>query len=276
LAAHLAAYQVSQAIADQARRAHHPHRQAPMSGFKDHFSRQSAAYSRHRPGYPPELIEFVAGKSPARSLAIDCATGSGQAAIQLASHFEHVIAIDGSQAQLRNARACARVSYVAAIAESLPVKARRAQLVTAAQALHWFDFERFYAECRRVLAPGGIVAAWTYEKFRFDSGLDAIVDDFYEREVGEYWPSERRHVEQGYRALPFPFERLAAPAFELVTEWSLDQVLGYLASWSAVQRYKDARGTDPLPALRSRLEPRWSPVETRRLRWPIHTRLGRV
>jgi SAM-dependent methyltransferase len=248
-----------------------------MSGFKDHFSRQSAAYSRHRPGYPPELIDFVANQSRTRGLAIDCATGSGQAALQLAAHFERVLAVDGSQAQLRNAHAHAGVTYVAAVAESLPVADRRAQLVAAAQALHWFDFGRFYAECRRVLEPGGVVAAWTYGKFSFDNGeIDAIVEDFYEREVGPYWPPERRHVEQGYRTLPFPFARMPAPDFELVTQWSLEQLLGYFASWSAVQRYKDVRGADPLPALRAQLEAGWPAPETRRLRWPIHVLLGRV
>jgi ubiquinone/menaquinone biosynthesis C-methylase UbiE len=248
-----------------------------MSSFKDHFSRQSAAYSRHRPGYPPALIEFVAAQAPARALAIDCATGSGQAASQLAGHFALVMAIDGSQSQLANARVHSGVQYVAATAESLPVRSGHAQLVAAAQALHWFDFERFYAECQRVLTPGGIVAAWTYENLRFDNSLDAIVADFYEREVGAYWPPERRYVEQGYRTLPFPFDRLQSPPFELETEWALEQVLGYLETWSAVQRYKDARGEDPLPALRDRLAAAWpQAAQPQRVRWPIHLLLGRV
>ena len=247
-----------------------------MPAFKDHFSRQSAAYSRHRPGYPPELIDFVAASTPAHDLAIDCATGSGQAALQLATHFELVLAIDGSQSQIAQARQHERVRYTAATAESLPVVGARATLVAVAQAVHWFDFARFYAECRRVLRPRGVVAVWTYELFRADGAPDAIVDDFYAREVGDYWPPERRYVEHGYRTLPFPFVEERCPAFELVTEWSLDDVLGYLGSWSAVQRYKDAKGQDPLPALRERLDAAWGRDATRRLRWPIHLRLGRV
>jgi ubiquinone/menaquinone biosynthesis C-methylase UbiE len=248
-----------------------------MPVFKDHFSRQSAAYGQHRPGYPAELIAFVSEQAPARALAIDCATGSGQAATQLAERFTRVVAIDGSRSQLANARRRDGVHYVAATAESLPVRTGGAQLVAAAQALHWFDFARFYAECRRVLGPGGVVAAWTYENLRFDNGLDALVADFYERDVGPYWPPERRYVEQGYRTVPFPFARIECPPFELETEWTLGQVIGYLGTWSAVQRYKDARGEDPLPALQARLSTAW-PRHTRSLpvRWPIHVLLGRV
>jgi SAM-dependent methyltransferase len=245
-----------------------------MPAFKDHFSRQAAAYSRYRPAYPPELIAYVAALAPARGLAIDCATGSGQAAVALAGHFDRVIAVDGSVSQLLRSLPAAGVTYVAALAERLPVRARCADLLAAAQAAHWFDFERFYAECRRVLRPGGVVAAWTYEKFHADAALDELVDHFYVEVVGRYWPPERRYVEGGYRELPFPLEEESAPAFRLVTEWDLEQVLGYFGSWSAVQRYRDSTGTDPLPALRRALEPHWS--GPRLLEWPLHLRVGRV
>lgn len=244
--------------------------------FKDHFSRQAAAYSRYRPGYPAELVEWVSSQAPDRRLALDCATGSGQAAVALAGHFEAVVGIDGSLNQLRNAVAHPKVAYVAATAERMPVRDRTVSLVAAAQAVHWFDFERFHAECRRVLVPGGAVAVWTYEKFRLDAPVDAVVDDFYDGTVGPFWPPERRYVEQAYRTLPFPWREAAVPAFELVTEWDLDQVLGYLASWSAVQRYKDRHGVDPLPSLRPQLEAAWGGTGRRRLRWPIHLRLGRA
>jgi SAM-dependent methyltransferase len=247
-----------------------------VPAFKDHFSRQAAAYSRHRPGYPPELIAHVAALAPARDLAIDCATGNGQAAVQLAAHFAAVLAVDGSHSQLTRARRHPHVHYSTALAEALPARSSRAALVVAAQAAHWFDFARFYAECRRVLVPDGVVAAWTYEKFRVDPPMDAAIDAFYEREIGTFWPPERAYVEQGYRTLPFPFIELATPVFELTTEWTLAQVMGYLATWSAVQRYKDERGTDPLPALEARLYECWPDAGTRRVRWPMHLRIGRV
>jgi SAM-dependent methyltransferase len=158
----------------------------------------------------------------------------------------------------------------------MPVADACASLVVAAQAAHWFDFDRYYAECRRVLKPRGVVAAWTYELFRFDNPLDAMIQDLYANVVGAYWPPERRYVEAGYRTLPFPFVEEPSPPLELVTHWTLDRVLGYLASWSAVQRYKDARGHDPLPEFGARLAAAWPAEPVARLRWPIHLRLGRV
>jgi SAM-dependent methyltransferase len=243
--------------------------------FKDHFSRQSAAYRRYRPGYPPELLEFVAAHAPEHRLALDCATGSGQAAIGLARHFDAVLAVDGSARQLASAEAHGRVRYVAALAERLPLRDRSVSLVAAAQAFHWFDVARFHAECRRVLVPGGVVAVWTYEKFRVDAGVDAVVDRFYTDVVGADWPPERRHVELGYRTLPFPWQEVEAPVFRLETDWDLDEVVGYLATWSAVQRYKDRLGHDPLAALRPQLAALWR-SGARRLRWPIHLRIGRA
>jgi SAM-dependent methyltransferase len=244
--------------------------------FKDHFSRQSAVYSRYRPGYPPELVDWVVAQAPGRRLAVDCATGNGQAAVALAPHFDAVLALDGSRGQLARAQPAAGVAYVAALAERMPVAGRSADLVVAAQAAHWFDFDRYYAECRRVLVPGGVFAAWTYETFRIDDRLDAIVDAFYRDVIGSYWPPERRYVEAGYRTLPFPWAEIAAPEFALVTRWDLPTVLGYLGTWSSVQRYKDALGTDPVEALAGPLAGAWGPEPERELRWPIHLRIGRA
>lgn len=245
-------------------------------GFKDHFSRQSAAYSRYRPAYPESLVEFVAAQAPGRQAAVDCATGNGQAAVALAGHFGTVLAVDGSSSQLSRARPHPRVHYAAAFAERLPLRDRSVQLVTAAQAAHWFDFDRFHAECRRVLVPDGVVALWTYEKFRVNDAVDAVIDDFYVNVVGRDWPPERRYVEQGYRTLPFPWRELPAPAFELETAWELEQVMGYLATWSSVQRCKERTGHDPLPALEPRLAALWPRSVALRLRWPIHLRIGRA
>lgn len=245
--------------------------------FKDHFSRQAAEYARYRPGYPPALFEFLAAQSPARRLAIDCATGNGQAAVGLAAHFARVLAVDASQAQLAHALPHPRVSYLAAPAERLPIAGGAADLVAAAQAAHWFHFARFYAECRRVLRPGGLVALWTYEKFKVDPTIDAALDHFYTEVIGAYWPPERRYVEQGYRSLPFPFEERAAPEFELSLKWDRATVLRYVGTWSAVQRYRDSLGADPMPLLEAALVRSWpDEAGTRELAWPIHLRLGSV
>jgi len=242
--------------------------------FKDHFSRQSDAYRRFRPGYPPALVDFVASRAPDRRRAVDCATGSGQAAVALARHFDGVLAVDGSRDQLARAEPHPRVLYAAGVAECLPVRDRSVALVTAAQAVHWFDFDRFHAECRRILAPGGVLAVWTYGLFRVDAAVDAVIDRFYADVLGPFWPAERRYVEAGYRSLPFPWREEPVPEFELQVEWDLEQVMGFLATWSAVQRHKDRLGLDPLPELRRRLDPLW-PRGRSRLRWPIHLRIGR-
>ena len=246
-------------------------------GFKDHFSPVSGNYSRYRPSYPPELIQYVASCAPDRRLAVDCATGSGQAAVALAEHFDSVLAVDGSAAQLENAQPHPRVRYERAMAESLPVADHSVSLVAVAQAVHWFDFDRFYAECRRVLVPGGVVAAWTYQVFRAGTAVDAVVDRFYHGTIAPYWPPERRYVAEAYRTLPFPWAVETPPQFRLQTEWSLEQVLGYFATWSSVQGYKDAHaGADPLPALHAELATVWPVAATLRLTWPVYLRIGRA
>jgi len=244
--------------------------------FKDHFSGHAGTYRRYRPGYPPALFEFLSSLTARHELALDCATGNGQAAVALTRHYERVVANDGSVAQLANAERHPGIVYVANLAEKLAVGTSCVDLVTAAQAVHWFDFGRFYAEVARVLRVGGIVALWTYEKCRVDPAIDAVMDSFYRDVVGVFWPPERCYVEEGYRTLPFPFGELPAPKFRLQTDWDLDTVMGYVGTWSAVQRYRQARGHDPLPALRLRLEPVWGRAEQpRSVDWPIHLRVGR-
>jgi SAM-dependent methyltransferase len=246
--------------------------------FKDHFSRQSTQYAAHRPGYPAELYAWLAQHARNRERAWDCATGNGQAAIDLVKHFAHVVASDGSAAQIHNRLAHARIDYLVALAEVVPLAERCCDLVTVAQAVHWFDFERFYAEVRRVLRPDGMIAVWTYTFFSTTPAVDAVVRDFYDRVVGRYWPPERRMVEAAYRTLPFPFSEIPAPEFRFECAWTLEHVLGYLASWSAVQRFKHAEGHDPLIALRPALERAWDgpPQQSRPAVWPIHVRVGRA
>jgi SAM-dependent methyltransferase len=244
--------------------------------FKDHFSRQAQDYGLYRPRYPPELSAYVASAAPGRRLALDVATGNGQAALDLAAHFELVLASDASARQLAEAQPHPRVSYLRHRAEHLPLASGVADLLVAAQAAHWFDFERFYAEARRVLRPGGVIALWTYEKPHIDPAIDRAIDAFYSGVVGRYWPAERRHVEAGYRTLPFPLAELPAPAFELATDWPLEHLLGYIGTWSAVDRYRAAEGRDPLPDIEAGLRARWPRGGVRRVVWPIHLRLGRI
>ncbi|MEZ5615241.1 MAG: class I SAM-dependent methyltransferase [Rhodocyclaceae bacterium] len=244
--------------------------------FKDHFSAQATDYARFRPYYPDELFAWLSGLAPARGLAWDCGTGSGQAAVGLAAHFAHVIATDPSQSQLAHAEPHPRVEYRQAAAEAGPLETASADLVTVAQALHWFDLEKFYTEARRVLKPGGVIAAWTYTLLDAEAGIDELLTDFYRNVVGPYWPPERRMVDDRYRSLPFPFAPIAPPAFVIRTEWSRDDLLGYLGTWSATRAYVKATGRDPLGEFERRLLALWPEPERKKvLRWPLHLRVGR-
>jgi SAM-dependent methyltransferase len=243
--------------------------------FKDHFSTQAADYARHRPGYPPELFAYLASIAPARGRVLDVATGNGQAAIGLAGYFETVRATEPSGKLIARARAHPRVSYEQGSAEHIASPDGYFDLLSAAQAAHWFDLPRFYSEARRVLRPGGVIALWTYEMFTADPVVDAIVRDFYRNVVGPYWPRERRYVEERYASLPFPFEEISTPPFALRADWSCGDALGYLRSWSAVQRYITLRGRDPLERVAGPLASAWGEAR-RRLVWPVHLRVGRV
>lgn len=244
--------------------------------FKDHFSGHAALYARYRPEYPAALFEFLAQLTPRRETALDCATGSGQAAVSLAQHFERVIATDASVQQLLHAQRHPRVFYVASFAERPGLRDGSVDLVTVAQAAHWFDHEHFYAEVRRVLRADGALAAWTYGRARIDPEIDELVDRFYEHVVGPYWPPERQYIEDAYRTLPFPLREVPAPSLELRVSWDLDTFVGYLGTWSAVQRYTKAVGRDPLPDLREQIAPYWSPAGALRwVCWPLYIRAGR-
>jgi SAM-dependent methyltransferase len=244
--------------------------------FQDHFSADAASYGQARPDYPPALAAHLAAVAPSRGVVLDLATGNGQAALLLARHFDRVLASDASAAQLAEARPHARVTYLRHAAESLPVRAAVVDLIAVAQAAHWLDLDRLYAEARRVLRPGGVVALWTYSTPRLGADFDLAIDAFYAGRVGRYWPPERRHVESGYRTLAFPFRPVPAPAFELVERWTLDRFLAYVGTWSAVTRCRAAEGRDPLPELARSLAGAWGGEGLRTVRWPIHLLLGRV
>lgn len=245
--------------------------------FKDHFSGHADRYEAYRPSYPDAMGEYLAAVAPGRDLAWDCATGNGQAAASLARHFRAVVATDSSAKQLAQARRHESIAYAVAHAERAPLPAGSIDLVTVAQALHWFDLSRFYAEVRRVCRPGGLCAAWCYGLHAIDPRVDAVVHRLYGEILGEFWPPERHLVEQQYRTLPFPFAALEAPRFEMGARWDLARLLGYLNTWSSAQRYRARHGSDPLDLVRRDLEAAWGdPARERDVVWPLTLRLGRV
>jgi len=243
--------------------------------FADHFSVVSEVYARFRPRYPEALFYWLAQVAPGRELALDCATGNGQAAVGLVGHFARVVATDASPAQLAAAAAVPRVEYRVAPAEASGLADGSCDLVCAAQALHWLDRPAFFAEARRVLVPGGVVAVWGYQRLRTgDAALDAELDRFHDGVVGPYWPPGRELLEGAYRGVAFPFEEIAAPPFFIEARLSLAALAGYFDSWSATDRYRRAVGSDPVPAFVAGLAAAWG--EERDVRWPIALRAGRV
>jgi ubiquinone/menaquinone biosynthesis C-methylase UbiE len=250
-----------------------------MSGadFKDHFSSHAAAYALSRPGYPPALFSHLASLAPSTQLAWDCATGSGQVAIGLARHFERVIATDASAAQIEHAFGHERIVYRVEPAEATSLDPASVDLVTVGQALHWFDLDRFYTEVRRVLRPRGLVVAWCYGRCTIAPDIDAIVDRFYAEIVGPFWPPERVLVESGYQTLPLPFERVPLSAFGMHAEWTVDELLAYLGTWSATQRYASEHGHDARDEIAESLMNAWgSRHARRRIEWPLAFLVGRT
>ncbi|MEQ8234405.1 MAG: class I SAM-dependent methyltransferase [Gammaproteobacteria bacterium] len=245
-------------------------------GFEDHFAASAAAYARARPRYPEALYVAIDEARTGSALAWDCASGSGQAIGPLAARFAHVVASDASAAQLTRLVPAANVSRVLARAERAPLATASVDVVTVAQALHWFAGNAFYDEVRRVLRPGGVFAAWTYDRLAVTPAVDGLLDSFYHDTLRDCWPPERRHVEQRYAELPWPFTDSTTLTLEMRARWSCAVLCGYLASWSAVAVYRRRHHGDPLAALVAPLRAAWGAVSTRWVSWPLTLKLARL
>ena len=251
-----------------------------MISSTDHFSGQAKAYANARPSYPPELFAWLSDQCPQHSLAWDCGTGNGQAAQALAPHFEQVHATDLSAEQLAQATPNARINFVRAPAEASGLNDQSCDLVTIAQALHWFCNDSFFHELNRVLKPGGLVAAWTYTLLEAEPEINALVAHFHQHTVGPWWPNERKWVDLGYAGMPFPFDEIPVPAFTIHREWTLTELLAYLRTWSATQRCIEATGRDPVIEVGVQLAKLWGEPDNgtearKKIQWPLAIRCGR-
>jgi SAM-dependent methyltransferase len=248
-----------------------------VSSFHDHFSTLAGRYAGFRPHYPKEMFAYLASLPPQKELAWDCACGSGQATVDLAQHFRKVIGTDASGQQIAAAKRAQNVEYRVAPAEKSALAEKSADLITVAQALHWFNVDAFFVEARRVLKPTGIIAVWIYGAAKVEGdAVDELAQDFHYNRIGPYWPPEREYVENGYSTLPFPFPRIETPQFEVRERWTLDQLIGYFSSWSGTKRYTEATRKSPLPQIEAEMLTVWGdPSVPREVKWPITLRVGR-
>lgn len=245
-----------------------------MPRFADHFSAQASAYARFRPRYPKNLFSYLASVAPGRKLAWDCATGNGQAAVALAELFEQVVATDASEKQIANAESHQHIDYRVAPAENSGIDSGSIELITVAQALHWFDLNFFYTEAKRVLYPRGVIAAWAYNLLTISPAIDAIINYYYSEVVGAHWPAERALVEK-FDQLQFPFLEIKTPSFDMIADWNLEHLIGYLRTWSATQRFMAAHKRDPVEIIEKDLRSACgNPAQSLRIVWPSHYVLG--
>jgi len=239
----------------------------------DHFSRVAGHYASARPTYPHALFEWLASVCPRRCLAVDVGAGTGLATVALARHFDRVVGTDLSDRQIANAQHAPNVEYMVSPAEHLPFGDASVDLLTVAQALHWFDLDRFWPEVKRVLQSRGVVAVWTYGLLSVAGAeVDAVVQDFYRNVAGPWWPPGREHVENGYSDLSFPFAPMPVPSFHMSVHWDLPAFLNYVRSWSATGALTEKTGADPVPRLEKDLQELWG--SAREVSWPLGLRAG--
>lgn len=245
--------------------------------FEDHFSKHAHTYAQYRPEYPPELYTYLSSLTSEHRLAWDCATGNGQAARGLVDTYDLVIASDASEEQIQQAAPHPRIVYRVEPAEETSLEPASVDLVTVAVAVHWFDFNRFYQEVWRVLKPAGVIAVWTYQRAIISPAVDRVIAKLDDEILADYWPERVRYLKELYRTLPFPFAEIQAPDFEMKPDWSLEQLLGFINSWSGVRRFEEREGVHPLQSIWEELNAAWgSEKEVRTVRFPLLMRIGKT
>ncbi|MDF1867946.1 MAG: class I SAM-dependent methyltransferase [Saprospiraceae bacterium] len=240
----------------------------------DHYSIQAEYYAKYRPTYPPSLFKFIYNQLEDNDLVWDCATGTGQVAAKLANHFQMVFGTDLSEGQLKNAIQKSNIEYHLMPAEKTTFLDDSFDLVTVAQAIHWFNMTQFFEEVKRTLKPNGVIAVIGYDKLRVDEVLNPIIEGIYSEMFGDFFDNCRQFIYTHYSNIPFPFEEIETPKFEIKAEWDLNDLEGFFHSWAPVQKVKNDKGIDPVPDFFNRMRPHWGEGK-RAIHFPIFLRLGR-
>lgn len=244
--------------------------------MKDNFSSQSDEYARYRPGYPAAFFTYLESLLAERDRAWDCGTGNGQVAVELAKSFRKVYATDLSQKQLDHAVPKENIVYSCQTAEETDFPDHFFDLTVVAQAIHWFDFERFYAEVRRTAKADALLVVLGYGLLNINPQVDAVIRRLHDEILVDDWDPERRYIDENYRSIPFPFEEIQTPVFTNELDWNLEQLLAYIGTWSAVKHHAEKHGSNPLDAIAEELEQAWGGNELRKVSFPILLRVGRV
>ncbi|MCE3295477.1 MAG: Methyltransferase domain protein [Crocinitomicaceae bacterium] len=244
--------------------------------MKDNFSTHSADYARYRPTYPDAFYTWLGAVLTERGRAWDCGTGNGQVAGKLAELFREVCATDLSQKQLDEAVQRENIQYSCQTAEQTNFPVNFFDLVVVAQAIHWFDFDRFYAEVRRTAKKDALLIVLGYGLLRISPEVDAVVRRFHDKSLAPYWDPERRYIDENYQTIPFPFEEIPAPAFTHELDWTVEQLIAYIQTWSAVKHYAEKQGSDPVELIRDELKQAWGEDDHKKVSFPILLRVGKV
>jgi SAM-dependent methyltransferase len=244
--------------------------------MKDNFSSQSDKYAKYRPTYPKALIDYIISLVDLKERALDCGTGNGQIAHQLADYFHHVSATDISSQQIAQAIPGDNIDYSIQPAEHTSFPDNSFDLIAVAQAIHWFDFYAFYKEVDRIMKNNGILAVIGYGRIHLSREIDSVIAGFYRDVIGPYWDKERRYVDENYLTIPFPYSEITAPAFQNDFEWSFEHLVGYLETWSAVKHYEKKNGQNPVHLIHVALKKAWGNNETRIGYFPILLRVAAV
>jgi ubiquinone/menaquinone biosynthesis C-methylase UbiE len=242
----------------------------------DNFSKQADLYAKYRPRYPKAMYDFIFQHLQGKQTAWDCATGSGQVAGYLAPHFKRVVATDISDEQMKHASGKANIKYVNAPAEDSGLPSNTFDLITVAQAIHWFDFDCFYSEVKRTAKEGALLAVIGYGMVQVNEDIDLLIKNFYDFTFNKYFKDNRQYLDRHYKTIPFPFEEIECPEFSISYQWSLEKLEGYFKSWSAVQKIKEDEGYNPVNDFMKKLKEDWNQGEVKEVTFPVFMRLGQI
>ena len=247
-----------------------------LEAMKDNFSMQSDQYAMYRPRYPSDFFDYLNCLISNKETAWDCGTGNGQVAYELAKAFDRVFATDISQSQIDNALQADNILYSVQPAEATDFDNGKFDLIVVAQAIHWFDFDQFYTEVNRTAKDNGLLCVVGYGRLKISQQIDNVITDFYHRVIGPYWDNERKYIDEHYTTIPFPFDEIRTPNFVNRQLWTLEQLIGYLNTWSAVKHFIERNNDNPVDKLPKDIAQLWGDEQVKEVRFPLLLRVGRV